>query len=122
MKASEIVNKLKDVLLSSTEKEEETTPQVELKEEAPKANKANKEEAKPKTAKAEVRQINYSADEKLAEEIDEDEEVGGESQDEGDGDSGGKKKLIIIIVLRFKVLKLLGFFVSIPICLLLHLS
>jgi hypothetical protein len=75
MKASEIVNKLKDVLLSSTEKEEETTPQVELKEEAPKANKANKEEAKPKTAKAEVRQINYSADEKLAEEIDEDVDV-----------------------------------------------
>ena len=36
MKASEIVNKLKDVLLSSTEKEEETTPEVELKEEAPK--------------------------------------------------------------------------------------
>jgi len=80
MKASEIVNKLKDVLLSSTEKEEETTPEVELKEETPKAKKANKEEAKTETPEAEVRQINYSADEepteeKLAEETDEDVDV-----------------------------------------------
>ena len=43
MKASEIVTKIKDVLLSSSEKEEERTPDVELKEEAP---KAKKEEAK----------------------------------------------------------------------------
>jgi hypothetical protein len=68
MKASEIVNKLKDVLLSSTEKEEETTPEVELKEEAPKAKKANKEEVKTETSNAEVKQINYSADEEPAEE------------------------------------------------------
>jgi len=68
MKASEIVNKLKDVLLSSTEKEEETTPEVELKEEAPKAKKANKEEIKTETSNAEVKQINYSADEEPAEE------------------------------------------------------
>ena len=39
MKASEIVTKIKDVLLSTNSEEEVTTPEVELKEEAPKAKK-----------------------------------------------------------------------------------
>jgi len=65
MKASEIVTKIKDVLLSSA-KEEENTPEVELKEEAPKA-KAKKEEAKEETKEeapaANVEKISYSAEE-----------------------------------------------------------
>ena len=63
MKASEIVNKLKDVLLSSTEKEEITTPEVELKEEAPKAEEANKEELQTESSKD--NQENYSTEEEL---------------------------------------------------------
>ena len=63
MKASEIVNKLKDVLLSSTEKEEITTPEVELKEETPKAEEANKEELQTESSKD--NQENYSTEEEL---------------------------------------------------------
>ena len=66
MKASEIVTKIKDVLLSSSEKEEENFDDVELKEEAPKA-KAKKEEAKEETKEeapaANVEKISYSAEE-----------------------------------------------------------
>ena len=64
MKASEIVNKLKDVLLSSTEKEEITTPEVELKEETPKAEEANKEELQTESSKD--NQENYSTEELLS--------------------------------------------------------
>ena len=71
MKASEIVTKIKDVLLSST-KEEETTPEVELKEEAPKAKKEEaKEEIKEEAPAANVEKISYSAEEG-AEELQED--------------------------------------------------
>ena len=57
MKASEIVTKIKDVLLSSSEKEEETTPDVELKEEAPKAKKEEaKEEIKEEAPAADVKE------------------------------------------------------------------
>lgn len=71
MKASEIVTKIKDVLLSSA-KEEETTPDVELKEEAPKAKKEEaKEETKEEAPAANVEKISYSAEEG-AEELQED--------------------------------------------------
>jgi len=70
MKASEIVTKIKDVLLSST-KEEETIPEVELKEEAPKAKKEAKEEIKEEAPAANVQKITYSAEEG-AEELQED--------------------------------------------------
>ena len=71
MKASEIVTKIKDVLLS-TNSEEVTTPEVELKEEAPKAKKKEaKKEIKEEAPKAEVRQVSYSAEE-LADELQED--------------------------------------------------
>ena len=71
MKASEIVTKIKDVLLSST-KEEETIPEVELKEEAPKAKKEEaKEEIKEEAPAANVQKITYSAEEG-AEELQED--------------------------------------------------
>lgn len=62
MKASEIVTKIKDVLLSSS-KEEENTPEVELKEEAPKAKKEAKEEIKEEAPAANVQKITYSAEE-----------------------------------------------------------
>ena len=73
MKASEIVTKIKDVLLSSSEKEEETTPDVELKEEAPKAKKEEaKEEIKEEAPAAQGDgRIEYSAEEG-AEELQED--------------------------------------------------
>ncbi len=72
MKASEIVTKIKDVLLSSSEKEEETTPDVELKEEAPKAKKEEaKEEIKEEAPAADVKEVSYSAEEG-AEELQED--------------------------------------------------
>ena len=73
MKASEIVTKIKDVLLSST-KEEETTPEVELKEEAPKAKikkEEAKEEIKEEAPASNVEKITYSAEEG-AEELQED--------------------------------------------------
>jgi len=63
MKASEIVTKIKDVLLSSSEKEEETIPEVDLKEEAPKAKKEAKEEIKEEAPAANVEKIEYSAEE-----------------------------------------------------------
>ena len=72
MKASEIVTKIKDVLLSSSEKEEETIPEVDLKEEAPKAKKEEaKQETKEEAPTAEVKQVSYSAEEG-AEELQED--------------------------------------------------
>ncbi len=72
MKASEIVTKIKDVLLSSSEKEEETIPDVELKEEAPKAKKEEaKEEIKEEAPAADVKEVSYSAEEG-AEELQED--------------------------------------------------
>ena len=70
MKASEIVTKIKDVLLS-TNSEEVNTPDVELKDEAPKAKKPAKveaAEAKEETPKAEVRQVNYAVEEEYQEE------------------------------------------------------
>ena len=70
MKASEIVTKIKDVLLS-TNSEEVNTPDVELKDEAPKAKKPAKveaKEAKEETPKAEVKQVTYSAEEEYQEE------------------------------------------------------
>ena len=74
MKASEIVTKIKDVLLSTNSEEEITTPEVELKEDAPKA-KAKKEEAvkeiKEEAAAANVTKITYSAEE-ATEELQED--------------------------------------------------
>ena len=72
MKASEIVTKIKDVLLSST-KEEETTPEVELKEEAPKAKKEEaKEEIKEEAPAAQGDgRVEYSAEE-ATEELQED--------------------------------------------------
>jgi hypothetical protein len=70
MKASEIVTKIKDVLLSSS-KEEENTPEVELKEEAPKAKKEAKKEIKEEAPAANVQKITYSAEEG-AEELQED--------------------------------------------------
>ena len=75
MKASEIVTKIKDVLLSSSEKEEETTPEVDLKEEAPKAKKEAKKEIKEEAPKAQGDgRIEYSA-EKGAEELQEESEM-----------------------------------------------
>ena len=74
MKASEILTKIKDVLLSSSEKEEETTPEVELKEEAPKAKKEAKEEIKEEAPAANVQKITYSAEEG-AEELQEESEM-----------------------------------------------
>ena len=77
MKASEIVAKIKDVLLSTSEKEEENFNDVELKEEAPKA-KAKKEEAKEEIKEeapaANVQKITYSAEEG-AEELQEESEM-----------------------------------------------
>ena len=74
MKASEIVTKIKDVLLSTNSEEEITTPEVELKEDAPKA-KAKKEEAvkeiKEEAPAANVEKIEYSAEE-ATEELQED--------------------------------------------------
>ena len=74
MKASEIVTKIKDVLLSTNSEEEITTPEVELKEDAPKA-KAKKEEAvkeiKEEATAANVTKITYSAEE-ATEELQED--------------------------------------------------
>jgi len=78
MRASEIVNKLKDVLLSSTEVEkvEETTieNEVELKDSTPKSkkeveSKSVTENANEETPKQEddVREVSYSAEEVLAE-------------------------------------------------------
>ena len=71
MKASEIVTKIKDVLLSSAEKEEETTPEVDLKEEAPAAEEKAVEETKEEAPAANVEKITYSAEEG-AEELQED--------------------------------------------------
>ncbi len=63
MKASEIVTKIKDVLLS-TNSEEVNTPDVELKDEAPKAKKQEaKKENKEVAPKAEVKEVTYSAEE-----------------------------------------------------------
>ena len=75
MKASEIVTKIKDVLLSTNSEEEITTPEVELKEDAPKA-KAKKEEAvkeikEEATAAQGDGRIEYSAEE-ATEELQED--------------------------------------------------
>tara|TARA_B100000470_G_scaffold213572_1_gene194191 strand:+ start:1018 stop:1524 length:507 start_codon:yes stop_codon:yes gene_type:complete len=76
MKASEVINRLKDVLLSSTETQEvvktTTKEDVELKEQAPKVqDKSNPTD--------DIREISYSSDEvkseKLAEGIDEDVDV-----------------------------------------------
>lgn len=69
MKASEIVTKIKDVLLS-TNSEEVNTPDVELKDEALKAKKPTKveaKEAKEETPKGDGR-IEYSAEDKYQEE------------------------------------------------------
>ena len=74
MKASEIVTKIKDVLLSSSEKEEENFDDVELKEEAPKAKKEAKEEIKEEAPAANVQKITYSAEEG-AEELQEESEM-----------------------------------------------
>jgi hypothetical protein len=71
MKASEIVTKIKDVLLSSSEKEEETIPEVDLKEEAPAAEEKAVEETKEEAPAANVEKITYSAEEG-AEELQED--------------------------------------------------
>jgi len=63
MKASEIVTKIKDVLLSTNSEEEVTTPEVELKEEAPKAKKKEaKAENKEVAPKGDGR-VEYSAEE-----------------------------------------------------------
>ena len=74
MKASEIVTKIKDVLLSTNSEEKVTIPEVELKEDAPKA-KAKKEEAvkeiKEEATAANVTKITYSAEE-ATEELQED--------------------------------------------------
>ena len=74
MKASEIVTKIKDVLLSTSEKEEENFDDVELKEEAPKAKKEAKEEIKEEAPAANVQKITYSAEEG-AEELQEESEM-----------------------------------------------
>lgn len=77
MKASEIVTKIKDVLLSTNSEEEVTTPEVELKEEAPKAKKT-KGEIKEEVPAENVTKITYSADEptdELQEDVYEDEIV-----------------------------------------------
>jgi hypothetical protein len=75
MKASEIVTKIKDVLLSTSEKEEENFDDVELKEEAPKAKKEAKEENKEQAPAAQGDgRIEYSA-EKGAEELQEESEM-----------------------------------------------
>ena len=76
MKASEIVTKIKDVLLSTNSEEEVTTPEVELKEEAPKAKKT-KGETKEVAPKGDGR-VEYSAEEptdELQEDVYEDEIV-----------------------------------------------
>ena len=74
MKASEIVTKIKDVLLSTSEKEEENFDDVELKEEAPKAKEEAKEEIKEEAPAANVEKIEYSAEEG-AEELQEESEM-----------------------------------------------
>ena len=79
MKASEIVTKIKDVLLSTNSEEEVTTPEVELKEEAPKAKKKEaKVEIKEEVPAENVTKITYSAEEptdELQEDVYEDEIV-----------------------------------------------
>jgi hypothetical protein len=77
MKASEIVTKIKDVLLSTNSEEEVTTPEVELKEDAPKAKKT-KGETKEVAPKADIKEVSYSAEEptdELQEDVYEDEIV-----------------------------------------------
>ena len=74
MKASEVINRLKDVLLSSTETEEvvktTTKEDVELKEQAPEVQNENVSEESSSdqnidnsTSSEDIREINYSADE-----------------------------------------------------------
>jgi hypothetical protein len=65
MKASEIVTKIKDVLLSTSEKEEENFDDVELKEEAPKAKKEAKEENKEEAPAAQCAMVNHILQKKV---------------------------------------------------------